>query len=229
MNYLKEKKKEIGLFVIGLIIMGLICLLFYQPFMSLISQPQKLRHQLQSYGLLGQFIFMCIMALQVIFVFLPGEVIEIMGGYLYAPLGGLIICLLGSALGSMIIYIFVKHIGIRFIQRFVGLDKIRDMQFLQNKEHLNILLFIIFFIPGTPKDMMTYFISLTDMKLSTFLIITTIARIPSIITSTIGGHAIGVEDYVFSIIVFVITGIISIGGIMLYKKIVHHHEINYHL
>lgn len=49
MNYLKEKKKEIGLFVIGLIIMGLICLLFYQPFMSLISQPQKLRHQLQSY------------------------------------------------------------------------------------------------------------------------------------------------------------------------------------
>ena len=56
------------------------------------------------------------------------------------------------------------------------------------------------------------------MKLSTFLFITTIARIPSIITSTIGGHAIGVENYIFSILVFVITGIISLVGLYVYKK-----------
>ncbi len=67
------------------------------------------------------------------------------------------------------------------------------------------------------------------MKLKTFLLITTIARIPSIITSTIGGDAIGVENYMFSIIVFIITGIISLIGIVFYKKIIHKHEIPYNL
>lgn len=91
------------------------------------------------------------------------------------------------------------------------------------------LCFLIFFIPGTPKDALTYFIPLTDMKLSTFLFITTIARIPSIITSTIGGHAIGVENYIFSILVFVITGIISLVGLYVYKKISQKKVINYNL
>ena len=105
-----------------------------------------------------------------------------------------------------------------------------EKKFLRkNKEKRNILCFIIFFIPGTPKDIMTYFIPLTDMKLSTFLFITTIARIPSIITSTIGGHAIGVENYIFSIIVFVITAIVSLIGIYIYRKITTKKEIGYNL
>ena len=91
------------------------------------------------------------------------------------------------------------------------------------------LCFLIFFIPGTPKDALTYFIPLTDMKLSTFLFITTIARIPSIITSTIGGHAIGVENYIFSILVFVVTGIISLVGLYVYKKISQKKVMNYNL
>lgn len=229
MKFLKERKKEIKLIVICFLIMGIICLLCYQPIMSLFDNPQKLRHQLQSFGIFGQLIFAGIMALQVVFVFLPGEIVEIMGGYLYGPIGGLLTCMLGSAIGSSLIYLFVKKFGIRFIEKSIGLDKINEMIFLQNKENLNIILFIIFFIPGTPKDILTYFIPLTDMKLRTFLFITTIARIPSIITSTIGGHAIGIENYVFSIIVFAITGLISIFGIIIYKKIIHKHEIPYNL
>ena len=127
------------------------------------------------------------------------------------------------------IYLFVKKLGTPFIDRLIGLEKIKQIHFLNDPQKRNILLFIVFFIPGTPKDILTYFIPLTDMKLSAFLFITTIARIPSIITSTIGGHAIGVENYVFSIIVFVITGIISLGGILFYKKINQNKAIEYHL
>lgn len=229
MNFLKEKQKEIKLLIVCVFIMGIVCIICYQPLMNLFENPQKLRHQLQNFGVLGQIILAGIMALQVVFVFLPGEIVEIMAGYLYGPIGGLCICLLGSAIGSTLIYYFVKKWGIYFIKRFIGLDKINEMKFLQNKENLNIILFIIFFIPGTPKDILTYFIPLTDMKLKTFLLITTIARIPSIITSTIGGDAIGVENYMFSIIVFIITGIISLIGIVFYKKIIHKHEIPYNL
>jgi uncharacterized membrane protein YdjX (TVP38/TMEM64 family) len=229
MKYLKKRKKEIiiSLMIVG--IMAIICLIFYKPMMAIFKNPQALRLQLQSFGILGYVVLAMIMAFQVIFVFLPGEIIEIMAGFIYGPIGGLIVCMLGSAIGSILIYLFVKKLGTPFIDRLIGLEKIKQIHFLNDPQKRNILLFIVFFIPGTPKDILTYFIPLTDMKLSAFLFITTIARIPSIITSTIGGHAIGVENYVFSIIVFVITGIISLGGILFYKKINQNKAIEYHL
>lgn len=229
MKFLKTKKKEIGMILVVVSLMGLICLLFYKPMMDIFKDPQLLRHQLQDLGIIGYLLFIAIMALQVIFVFLPGEIVEIMAGFLYGPIGGLVICMLGSALGSTLVFGFVKKFGIHFIDKLIGKDKINEVQFLNNPEKRNILLFIIFFIPGTPKDILTYMMPLTDMKLSSFLFITTIARIPSIITSTIGGHAIGVEDYMFSIIVFVITGIISIVGIYIYKKMNEKNKVSYHL
>ncbi|MEG0365780.1 MAG: VTT domain-containing protein [Coprobacillus sp.] len=229
MNFIKEKKKEIGTMIIVVMIMGMICLLCYQPMMDIFKDPQALREQLQELGIFGYLIMTLIMTLQVIFVFLPGEIVEIMSGFLYGPLGGLIACMLGSLFGSLLVFGFVRKFGITFIDKLIGKDKINNVEILKNKEKRNILLFIVFLIPGTPKDILTYMMPLTDIKLSTFLLITTIARIPSIITSTIGGHAIGVEDYMFSIIVFVITGVISVIGIYIYKKINQKSSISYHL
>lgn len=229
MMFLKKRKKEILVSIILVSFMAIACLIFYQPMMNLFKDPQSIRLQLQNFGILGYFILAMIMAFQVIFVFLPGEIIEIMAGFIYGPIGGMIACLLGSAIGSTLIYYFVKKLGKPFIDKFIGLDKMKQIHFLDDPEKRNILLFIVFFIPGTPKDILTYFVPLTDMKFSTFLFITTIARIPSIITSTIGGHAIGVENYLFSIIVFVITGLISLGGIYIYKKLNEKKTIEYHL
>ena len=152
-----------------------------------------------------------------------------MAGFIYNPIGGMIACMVGSTIGSLIIYVFVKKFGINFIDKLVGVEKMNQVSFLQNKEKLNILCFIVFFIPGTPKDILTYFIPLTDMKLSTFLLITTFARIPSIITSTIGGYALGIENYMVSIVVFAITGMISIFGIYIYKRINQKKTVEYHL
>lgn len=81
------------------------------------------------------------------------------------------------------------------------------------------LTFILMFIPGTPKDLISYFVGLTDMKLYEWLIISTIARIPSIVTSTIGGSALAEKNYKFAVIVFVIAAIISIAGIVIYNLI----------
>ena len=96
------------------------------------------------------------------------------------------------------------------------------MKFLQNTKKLNILIFILFFIPGTPKDLFTYFIGLTPMKLRTFLILSSIARIPSVISSTIGGEALGLQNYTFAIAVFILTAAISGIGLLIYRKITIH-------
>ena len=110
-NKIKQHKKEIQFIIKCLLIMGLICLCLYQPMMKIFENPQLLRNQLQSFGLFGQIIFVGIVILQVIFVFLPGEIVEIMAGFIYGPFVGLLLCLIGSAMGSLLIYTFVKKWG----------------------------------------------------------------------------------------------------------------------
>ena len=101
MKFLKQHQKEIKGIGLCFLIMAIACLLLYKPMMSLFHDPQLLRHQLQELGILGYFMMSLLMALQVVFVFLPGEIIEIMSGYLYGPIGGMIACLIGSAIGSL--------------------------------------------------------------------------------------------------------------------------------
>lgn len=218
MNWIHKNKRLLLISIVFVVFMAIVCALLYEPLMGFIKDPQSLKQQLNEYGIFGELIMIFIMALQVIFVFLPGEIIEVMAGFLYGPIEGMIVCLLGATIGSTIIYYFVKIFGLKFIDKFIGRSKLEEVCFLQNNEKLNMVLFIIFLIPGTPKDIITYFIPLTNMKLSTFLLITSVARIPSVITSTISGNAIGMEQYEISLLVFGITAIVSMVGLYYYKS-----------
>lgn len=221
MDFIKKNKKTIFIAIICMILMGVVCLLLYEPMMNFLKDPEALKKHLESYGIFGGFILVLVMTLQVVFVFLPGEIVEVLAGFIYGPMEGMLLCLLGAALGSAIIYVFVRKLGIKFIDKLLGKGKLEEVSFLRNNDKLDVLLFIIFFIPGTPKDIITYFIPLTDMKLSKFLIITSIARIPSVISSTIGGNALGLAQYEFTIFVFAITGIFSLIGLYFYKVKIH--------
>ena len=79
--------------------------------------------------------------------------------------------------------------------------------------------FLLLFIPGTPKDLVCYLAGLTDMKLTEFFIISVTARVPSVITSTVGGDALGLKNYTFAVIVFALTALISVAGILIYKRV----------
>ena len=167
----------------------------------------------------ARFILMGIMALQVVVAMIPGEIIEIGAGYAFGAVEGTLLCLAGAAVGSAIIFLLTRCFGVKLVEAFVSREKLSQIKFLQNEKKLNLVIFIAFFIPGTPKDLLTYFIGLTPMKLRTFLLISSVARIPSVITSTIGGHALGMQDYTFAILVFVITAAISGLGLLLYNRI----------
>lgn len=226
MEIIKENKKLIYRLLLATFIMAGFCLILYKPFVYLLNNPEHLKAQLDQFGNWGKLFLILIMAVQVVFVFLPGEIIEVASGFCYGEIQGLVICLLGAMIGTVIIYWFVEKYGIRFINKFFNQEKLHEISFLKGKKNLELILFIIFFIPGTPKDILTYFAPLTRIKLSSFLLITTVARIPSIITSTIGGHSLSEQNYPFTIAVFVITGIISIVGLFAYKWYINKQQKN---
>ena len=127
--------------------------------------------------------------------------------------------MLGTFLGSLVIIALTKIFGVKVVNIFVSQEQINSLRFLQNKAKLTTTLFIIYLIPGTPKDIITYLIGVTDFSMVKFMLITSLARIPSIITSTICGSALEKKSYALSIAVFVGTAILGLIGIMIYNKL----------
>ena len=189
-----HKHKKTFAILINIILITAFCLIIYKAYKTFAGDPIMLKKELAKFGNLGKIILILIMAFQVVFVFLPGEVIEIAAGFSYGTFEGLIICLLGTIIGTVIIYSFLNKYGIKFINKFYDTSKINQIKFLKKEKHLEIIIFIIFFIPGTPKDLITYLAPFTRLKLTTFLAISSIARIPSIITSTISGSALSNQN-----------------------------------
>ena len=126
-------------------------------------------------------------------------------------------CLVGNLIGSTLIFLLTKRYGKKFVQRFISEEKMDKISFFKDESRLNAVTFILFLIPGTPKDIFTYLLGLTNMKLSTFLLISSIARIPSIYSSTLVGANLGSNMLAQAILIYAITGIFSLGGYLFYR------------
>ena len=124
----------------------------------------------------------------------------------------------------MIILLAVRKFGVKIVEVFFPIEKIRELKFLQNPKRLNVMTFVVFLIPGTPKDLLSYFIGLTDMKITVWLFITTVARIPSLITSILTGSALGNKKYEVAVIVLIITLAVSGVGLIIYNVIKKRHS-----
>jgi uncharacterized membrane protein YdjX (TVP38/TMEM64 family) len=226
-KHLSQKQKKIFsgiMLAVLLIFVSIVTILIGKPMIESISEPEHFREWVSSYGFLGKLIYVGMVIIQVIFAIIPGEPLEIGGGYAFGALEGTILCLIGITIGSMIVFALVRTIGVRVVEIFYPIEKIRSLKFLQNTERFNVVTYIIFFMPGTPKDLLTYFIGLTDMKWQTWLFITFLSRIPSVLTSTLSGSALGEENYLTAIIVLVITILLSIIGIVIYHIVCKKHN-----
>ena len=159
------------------------------------------------------------MALQVIIAWLPGEPLELGAGYAFGFWEGSLLCMIGIIIGSVTVFLLVRIFGRRFVTLFFSEEKIDSIPLLQDNKRLTLLSFVIFLIPGTPKDILTYGAGLTKMPLPSWLLICGVARIPSVITSTMSGSALGAKRYGFAAIVFGATLLISLGGLLLYRKL----------
>lgn len=174
---------------------------------------------IKSYGSLGWLVAFGIQVLQVIVSPIPGEVVELGMGICFGWFWGAVLCLVGSALGSVIIMFIVKKVGIKMVQLFVSVDKINELRFINSERKLNSLVFILYVLPGTPKDPLIFFFGLTRIGIIEFTVISTLARIPSVITSTVGGKLFIDGHLIGAVIVIAVTAVISLAGMILYQRI----------
>lgn len=190
-----------------------------RPMLKFVKEPEQFRAWVDGHGFIGQLTFIGMQALQVVVAIIPGEPLELGAGYAFGVFGGLALCLIGVFIGGAIIFALTRWLGMKALEAFFSREKIESLKFLQNEKRLELIAFILFFIPGTPKDLLSYFGGLTPIKWYKWLLITTFARIPSIITSVIAGNALGQKDYTLAIVISAATLVISAVGLLIYGVI----------
>ncbi len=179
---------------------------------------QELINKIETMPFIPKLVAMILLIIvQIICAFLPGEPLELASGYIFGSLWGTVVCLIGSAIGTILVYFIVKKFGHKIIECMFDKSKIEEVEKLLSTKKSIFFIFIIFLIPGTPKDIITYVASLAKIKLTAWVAITTIGRIPSIITSTYLSHSIKHGNYTGAVIILCITAILVIGGAVYYR------------
>lgn len=224
MNGDKRKKRTAGLLVLVMVIAVAVGALVGKPLMGWISNPEGFRSWVEAKGWSSRLVFMGMVIFQVILAFIPGEPFEIAAGYAFGAVEGTILSIAGAAVGSIITFSLVRRFGMGLVRMFFSEEKINSIKFLKTSNARNILFLVIYMIPGTPKDLLGYFAGLTDIPFPVFCLVCTLGRIPSVVTSTVGGDALGTKSYRAAILVFAFTFAISALGLMIYNAICKKHE-----
>lgn len=223
-NLTLKQKRVISIIIISLFVVfcSVVGWVVGRPMIKFVEEPEKFRSWVENAGIFGKLSFILMMAFQVIVAFVPGEAFEIGAGYAFGAVMGTLLCVIGITIGSIATFMLVRKLGVRFAEIFFTGEKLKNLKFLQNEKKLGLIIFLIFFLPGTPKDLMTYFVGLTDMKLSHYLLLVSLARLPSIVTSVLGGNALGGEKYFAAIMVFAVTAVLSGIGLLGYRLYLKH-------
>ena len=194
------------------------------PMVRFASEPEKFRAWIDASGVLGRLAYMGMVILQVIVAIIPGEPLEIVGGYAFGAVEGTLLCLIAATLGSLLVFWLVRRFGAPLVEVFFPPEKLRKLRFLKTSPKRDFIFLVIFMVPGTPKDLLCYFAGLTDLRWTTWLLIASVGRLPSIITSTVGGNALGLQNYQFAAITFAATTVIAGIGLVIYRQVCRRHK-----
>lgn len=189
-----------------------------KPLLTMVEDPERFRDLVEEKGWYARLLFMAMVFVQVLLALIPGEPLEICAGIAFGSIEGTLLCLAGIFLGSAVVFLLVRSFGIKLAEVFFSVEKLRSLRFLQNERRLNVVLFLLMAIPGTPKDLISYFVPLTKISLWHWLLLTTLARIPSVVSSTVGGDALGEGKYLFAVIVFAVTCLIALFGAFFFDR-----------
>lgn len=191
------------------------------PVMRYMMRPEfqtELTTFVESAGIWGVGTLFFIQVSQIIIAVIPGEPVEVVAGAMYGTLGGLCVCMAGIIFGSSLIFYLVRKLGRTRISKTKLYPKLMAYDFLKNEKKLETIVFLLYLIPGTPKDMLVYVCALTELSMKTFLTVSTLARIPSVISSTMAGASFATGNYGATALIFAVTAVAGLLGIRYHNK-----------
>lgn len=212
---MKQKSKAVVIAkfaVLIFILIGLPIILFVNYRDTLFNSEwlADLPELLQSYRTEAVWILTAVQMLQIIICFIPGQPIQFAASYMFGVIGGYLISVAGAVLGTIITFHLAKTLGKDILYALFGEEKIEEYKNKLNSGKGLMLVLLIYFLPGVPKDLVCYAAGISDMRFVPFLIVSTIGRSPGMLGSLLIGHFFSQKNYAALAVLGVITIVILI-------------------
>ena len=212
--------------LIGLVaaaaITALLCWEYLPGLLAWLADARAVRAFVSDHAFVSRLAMLGINIVQVLLAFLPGEPVELASGYAFGFWEGTALCLVSSGLATSMIYWATRRWGWKLVGLFFDRSLFDRFSWLKSAKRLELIMLIVFLIPGTPKDFLTYFAGLTNMRFLPVVLIATFGRIPSIVTSTIAASAVGSGNWPLVACTLVASAfLLAVGGLM-YRRLRSH-------
>jgi len=179
-----------GIIVKAFLLIALIalCVFFFIHFdlYHFFKNRERVIGFINSFGPLSVVIFIGLQILQVLIAPIPGEISGFIGGYLYGPVFGTFYSIIGLSIGSLLAFLLARWLGQPFVEKITSPATIQKYDYFIEHKGLPFI-FILFFIPGFPKDILSYIIGLSRLKASTFIMICAVGRLTGTILLSLSG------------------------------------------
>ncbi len=150
------------------------------------SDQARIQAFIESCGIWDEVAFVLLQAVQVILPSIPGAILNIIGGYLYGTILGVLWSTIGTTVGAYIAFSLSRRFGKPLTDRFFNVYIMRRIESAILRKG-NFTIFLLFLIPGFPKDYLCYIIGLGRISTKEFLIIASMGRLFGTILETMGG------------------------------------------
>lgn len=179
--------------------------------MSILGNPEQIKSYIENKGAFGMLIFIAFQIIQIVIAIIPGEPIQLAGGYIYGTLYGFLLSTIGIMIGSVIAFYISRKLGYPIVSLLVKKEKLLEYKKKIESKKGNAILFILCLIPGVPKDALVYAVGLTPFVFKRFFLIYFIARTPAMLLASYMGAKFG-QLNVEQTIIF--------GGIILFAALI---------
>jgi uncharacterized membrane protein YdjX (TVP38/TMEM64 family) len=200
------------------IIVALI-LVFREQLWSLFKDREAIRGWIEGRGFWGPLAFVFLQIVQVVIFVIPGEIVQIAGGYAFGFWLGSLYTLVGIALGSLVNFYAGRLLGRPFVESLFDRDKIEKVEMVTGSGKGAAGFFLLFVIPGIPKDVLCYVAGVSKFKLLAFLGVSMAGRLPGILGSSYMGSAAYSGAYRGAIVVLATAAALFVLGLLFREKI----------
>lgn len=205
------------------VLMAVVCVAI-APLILELTEPggvERVVQDVRNAGPGGVLILLGMQFLQVVVAFIPGEVVQVAAGMMYGPWGGAAVVLVGCVISSAFVFFIVHKLGAPFVRAMIPEKWMGKLEDFEGTDKLDVMVFVLFLIPGLPKDVFTYLVPLTDMSMRNFLVLSAVGRIPGILMSTLAADGLMEGDIMRSVLLFLVAAGIAALAIVFHEKIMH--------
>ena len=210
-----SRKTKIKIFRIILVIIAVVIIVgvlaYLIPVMknlSTVGGQEAFKNKVNDSGFVGLLMLFGLQLAQVFLFILPGEPIEILAGMCYGGWGGLLFITVSVCIITTGIFFLVRKLGRKFVYDFCDENKVKKIEnskLFKNPKKIEWIMIILFMVPGTPKDLLVYIAGLLPIKPLRFILISTFARLPSVVSSTFAGNTLMKGAWRSSLVIYAIT------------------------